>query len=455
MKAAIWNNVKTSIKDQVPGHSYSMWIEPLEVIECCNEKIVLSCPNSFSKRRIESNYAPLIASEINKLTGNKLSLIFDVSKKNSNVKKVLNKQEETVYDTIPQLNLPNVNIWPKTGRMLRKNYTFERFVVGSNSDYAFSAAVSLASNKRSSQNSLYLLSKTGMGKTHLSQAMGHRILSKYPSDRVCYTTAEDFLNEMIYSFKNKTIEKFKKKYRTQCDVLLLEDIHFLTGKDYTQVELGQILDYMFDADKKIIFTSCYLPADIPKINDQLRSRLSSSLISSIDSPDFKTRVKILWQKSKENSYSFPSNIIDYLAEELSDDVRQLESGLAGVATKSSLLGAPIDLDLAQSVVKTIATKRKTITIDVIKKLVCKEYGIQTKEIVLPTRKRSIARPRQVAIYLSKIYTDQSLKTIGKSFNRIHATVLHSVGVVERAIQENSAFKKQVNFIREKLDSGKF
>jgi chromosomal replication initiator protein len=163
----------------------------------------------------------------------------------------------------------------------------------------------------------------------------------------------------------------------------------------------------------------------------------------------------LRQKSKENSYIFPSNIIDYLAEELSDDVRQLESGLAGVATKSSLLGAPIDLDLAQSVVKTIATKRKTITIDVIKKLVCKEYGIKTKEIVLPTRKRSIARPRQVALYLSKIYTDQSLKTIGKSFNRIHATVLHSVGVVERAIQENSAFKKQVNFIREKLDSGKF
>jgi len=299
------------------------------------------------------------------------------------------------------------------------------------------------------------LSGTGMGKSHLSQAIGHYILSENPVDRVYYMTAEDFSNEMVHAFRNDTINDFKRKYRNQCDVLLLEDVHFLSGKERTQIELALTLDTLFESHKKIIFSSSCLPADIPKLNDKLRSRLSCALISNIDPPDFKTRVRILEKKSKLNRCKIPENVIHFLASELTEDVRQLESGLIGVTAKSSLLGMPVDLRLAESVVKNIVRNRESITIEAIKKLVCKHFQISVKDIVSSSRKKSIVQPRQIAIFLSRRYTDAPLQAIGKSFNRYHATALHSIGAVEREIKGNGPIQKQVEFLCQKLESGKF
>jgi chromosomal replication initiator protein len=338
---------------------------------------------------------------------------------------------------------------------MRKDFTFDHFVVGGNNDFAYSASLSLASRKIAHQNSLFLLSKTGLGKSHLSQAIGNYILSEYPSERVYYMTADDFSNEMIHAFRHDSINKFKGKYRNQCDVLLLEDVHYLSGKERTQIELALTLDTLFESGKKIIFSSCCLPAEIPKINDKLRSRFSCSLISNIDPPDFRTRVKILQKKAMHNGYKLQEDVIHYLASELTEDVRQLESGLIGVTAKSSLLGAPIDLMLAESVVKNIVRHRKNITIDAIKKLVCKYYSISINDIVSRSRKQSIVRPRQIAIYLSRRYTDSPLQTIGRSFNRYHATALHSIGAVERGLKGNGPMQKQVEFLCSKLESGKF
>jgi chromosomal replication initiator protein len=294
-----------------------------------------------------------------------------------------------------------------------------------------------------------------MGKSHLSQAIGHYILSEHPSERVYYMTAEDFSNEMVQAFRHDSINKFKAKYRNGCDVLLLEDVHYLSGKERTQIELALTLDTLFESGKKIIFSSCHLPVDIPKLNDKLQSRLSSSLISNIEPPDFRTRIRILQKKALHNGYEMPEDVMQYLASELTEDVRQLESGLIGVTAKSSLLGTPIDLALAESVVKNIVRQRKKITIDVIKKLVCKYYSISMDQIVSSSRKQFIVRPRQIAIYLSRVYTDAPLQAIGKSFNRYHATALHSINTVERAVKENSPVQKQVEFLRRKLESGKF
>ena len=406
----------------------------------------LSTPNFFSKKRILDNYGALMESEINKVAGRACRLIIEVSGK-----KALPRPKATEDLQIP---LPNVNVRPHNGRLLQRDFTFDQFVVGSNNDFAYSASLSMASQKNSKQNSLFLLSKTGMGKSHLSQAIGHHILSEYPSDRVYYMTAEDFSNEMIHAFRHDSINAFKGKYRNECDVLLLEDVHYLNGKERTQIELALTLDTLFEADKKIIFSSCYLPSDIPKLNDKLRSRFSCGLISNIDPPNFRTRVRILQKKTKLNGYKIPEEIIQYLAAELMEDVRQLESGLIGVTAKSSLLGAPIDLQLAESVVKNIVRQRKNITIDVIKKLVSKYYSISTDNIVSSSRKQSIVRPRQIAIYLSRKYTDSSLQAIGKSFNRYHATALHSISAVERGIKEKGPMQKQVEFLCQKLESGK-
>ena len=446
----IWEQVKLSIKKQIPGHSYRMWIEPVEFMECKENRIVLSCANTFSKKRILDHYGSIIKTEIKRTSGKAYNLGLEIS-----CKKFKKGNSGFEKDNSIQLPLPGVNVRPYNGRLLRKDFTFDQFVVGNNNDFAYLAALDLASKKNSQQNSLFLLSKTGMGKSHLSQAVGHHILSQYPTERVYYITAEDFTGEMVNSFRNGSIDKFKQKYRNECDVLLLEDVHCLTGKERTQIELAFILDYLFEADKKIIFSSCYLPSDIPKLDAKLMSRFSYGLISNIDPPGFRTRVRILQKKSKNNGHNLPEEVIEYLASELTADVRQLESGLIGVTAKSSILGVPIDLELAESVTHNIIRQRKNITIDIIKKLVCKHFNISIKDIISSSRKQNFVRPRQIAIYLSRRYTDSPLQTIGKSFNRYHATALHSIGVVERGLKEKGTLQRQVEIFSKKLESNKF
>ena len=443
----IWNEVKASIKSGIPAHTYRMWIEPLQLARLNENHIVLCSPNFFSRKRVLENYGALIKSQIKSILGRECRLSIEISTKNALPKPKVNED--------PQLLLPNINICPRNGRLLKKDFTFDHFVVGENNDFAYSASLSMASRKNASQTPLFLLSKTGLGKSHLTQAVGHYILSEHPTDRVYYMTAEDFSNEMVDAFQHGSINAFKEKYRNQCDVLLLEDVHYLRDKDRTQVELAFALDTLFEAGKKIIFSSCYLPGDIPKLDDKLRSRLSCSLISNIDPPDFRTRVRILQKKTKFNSYDVPEEVIQYLASELTEDVRQLESGLIGVASKSLLLGEPIDLRLAQSVTKHIVRQRKNVTIDAVKKLVCKHYNISLKDIVSISRKQSIVRPRQIAIYLSRRYTDAPLQVIGKSFNRYHATALHSIGTIEHGLKENGPLQKQVEFLCKKIEAGKF
>ncbi|MBA4322969.1 MAG: chromosomal replication initiator protein DnaA [Odoribacter sp.] len=444
---AIWNNVKSAIRENIPGHSYKMWIEPLEFNRTVDDILVLSVPNSFSKKRVQDHYGSLIDSELKKIAGDSYSYTIEIcGEKRLCRNKPHNNQ---------QLQLPDVNIQPHFGRFLRKDFTFDQFVVGGNNEFAFTASLSLASRKNSQQSCLFLLSKTGMGKSHLAQAVGHHVISQSPSERVYYITAEDFSNEMVQAYRNDSIDKFKSKYRKECDVLLLEDVHYLGGKERTQIELSLTLDTLMNSDKKIIFSSCYLPGDIPKLHDKLKSRFSYGIISAIEPPNFRTRVRILQRKALLNGFQIPEEIIHYLASELSEDVRQLESGLIGITAKSSLMGIPIDIDLAESVVKNIVLHKKSITIDVIKKLVCKHFNIALADIVSVSRKQTFTRPRQIAIYLSRRYTDSPLQTIGKSFNRYHATALHSIGIVERGIKENSSLRKQVDYFSQKLETGRF
>jgi chromosomal replication initiator protein len=424
-----------------------MWIDPILVREATDGVLTLTCPNAFSLRRVQENYGPLIAQEIRRHGG-------------SSCRFVVGNGHKTASDTLPfgnekQLTLQNMACKPAAGRFLHKDFTFDQFVVGRNNDFAYSASLSIASRRKSEQSCLYLMSKTGLGKSHLAQAIGHHIIAAYPDERVYYVTAEDFSNEMVSSFRNDCFDQFKGKYRSQCDVLLLEDVHYLGGKDRTQQELASTLDSLFEAGKKIIFSSCYRPSEIPRLNDKLRSRFSYGLVSSIEPPDFKTRVRILERKAKVKGLQIPRDVTHYLAGELTEDIRQLESGIMQVAAKSSLLGMPINNQLAESVIRNIIRTRKTITVDVIKKMVCRHYNVSLQDLVSRSRKQSIVRPRQMAIFLSRRYTDAPLQTIGKAFNRYHATAMHSIAAVEKGCQKSNALRKQVAFFTEKLDQGDF
>ena len=438
--------MKTLLKEKIPGHSYRMWIEPIAFSENENGAMVLACPNLFSKKRISENYGQMIEDAVSSAVGKsfKVRLIVRPNPAAEGNTKIQDRQ----------LKLPDVDLPVNSGRLLRKDYTFDQFVVGKNSDFAYSAALSLAARNQGNQNALYLLSKTGLGKSHLSQAVGHHIFQTFPNERVYYMTAEDFMNEMTDSYRSSSIHRFKEKYRKNCDVLLLEDVHYLSGKSGTQEELSNTLESLMNANKKIIYSSSYLPSDIPKLNDKLKSRLCCGLISKIDVPDYKTRLRILKRTALTSGYTIPEEVLQYLASELTDDVRQLKSGFIGVAAKASLLGSDVDLELARSVVKNIVTSRDGITLDSIKRLVCKYYNVTIADLTSPSRRQSIVRPRQVAMYLSRQYTDHSLQTIGKSFNRYHATTLHALKAVEKGVKEKGPFQKHVEFLSERLEKGK-
>jgi chromosomal replication initiator protein len=442
----IWATVKTVLKEKIPGHSYRMWIEPIMLCENEDETMVLTCPNPFSKRRVADHYGRLIESVVSSVADRALPVRLVVASGQN--------EQACEMPEDRQMKLPNIELPTNGGRLLRKDFTFDQFVVGKNSDFAYSAALSLAARTLVNQNALYLLSKTGLGKSHLAQAVGHHILKAFPRERVYYITAEDFMNEMTDSYRRSNIHRFKEKYRQNCDVLLLEDVHFLSGKNGTQEELSNTLESLMNANKKIIYSSCYLPSDIPKLNDKLRSRLCCGLISKIDSPDYKTRLRILKHTARSSGYNISEEVFQYLASELTEDVRQLKSGLIGVAAKASLLGSHVDVDFARSVVKNIVASRADITLDSIKRLVCKYYNITLSDLTSRSRRHSIVRPRQVAMYLSRRYTNHSLQTIGKSFNRYHATTLHALKAVEKGVKENSQFQRHVEFLSEQLEKGK-
>ena len=458
---SFWEEVKCQIKKTLPDHSYRMWIDPVELLEHDNHHIKLSSPNPYFIKRLKDNYLSIFKEEFSKIGINDINIEFKVSSKRKLASPGKNKKV-SAYPAVPlsskklkQMHLPGLNVRFNSGRMFKKGFTFDDFVVGDNSNFAYSALLSLAQGKIKGSSILYLLAKTGLGKSHLSQAVGHYIITNNFSKRVYYITAEDFTNEMIFSLRNNTIAQFKEKYRKKCEVLILEDVQFLSGKDATQKELAMTLDYLLEADKKIIFSGCELPDDIPKLNDQLKSRLTLGLITEIDAPDYTTRVRILKKKSKVFGYDIPNQVTEYIAQELCDDVRQLESGLFGVAAKGQLMGYNIDIELAKSVLANITKAKKRITVESIKKMVCKEYSVSEKDIVSASRKRRIVKPRQMAIFLSRKYTDQPIKKIGTSFNKYHATAIYAINAIERELKQKSVLYKQVNYLSKKIETGKF
>jgi chromosomal replication initiator protein len=389
-----WNQVKTQIHKKLPHHTFMVWIEPLELIDLRDDEVVLGCPNTFARKWVMNHYIDLIKAEVKRVWEISCRITLEVLEWHSDYGGYHQDEE--------QLPLPRVSKGQHAPTLFHKDFTFEQFVVGSCNSFAYEAALATACGGDGYRDSLFLLSQTGLGKSHL--------------------------------------------------LLLLEDVQFLSGKEKTQCELGYTLDALLTAGKKLIFTSSHLPDDIPKLDGKLASRLSSGIISNIESPDYETRVRIIGKKAASKSLKIPKDVVEYLAAALTQNVRQLESGLIGVAAKASLLKLPIDVKLAESVVRNIARRSQEITIASIQKLVCKYYKMSMEELLSRSRQRSIAQPRQIAMYLSRRYTGKSLQTIGRSFNRYHATTLHAVGAVERLIREQGPVQKQVEFLSRRLES---
>ncbi|MFZ7113617.1 MAG: chromosomal replication initiator protein DnaA [Desulfatiglandales bacterium] len=445
--SALWNNLRDRLRRSLPEQSFSMWISPITLLEKNEGKLILGCPNKFSLNWVTENYRDHIQKSLNEVAGAAYTFSLDVSPA-KNARPALDDGPAALP---PQLLLPN---FPKKNivgsRPLNKDFTFDRFVVGKCNEFAYSAAKALALGGSLPSNSLFMLSNTGLGKSHLSQATGHAILDHNPSLRVYYVTAEDFVNEMIQALKNSRIDEFKDKYRRSCDVLLLEEVHFFSGKEKTQLELAHTLDALLNNGKRLMFTSSLLPKDMPNISRELSSRFTSGIITTLGKPDFQTRIKILEKKAGEQKLSLPEEIIQLLAKHLTGDVRQMESALRCVRAKSELLKEKITPDLVKEVLKTHVVVPDTTGMENAKNLVCQYFKIDPLILKSKSRKKIHAYPRNIYVYLCRRYTDTTVEEIGKTINRSHSTVVYAYETIEKKMKMDSKVKNQVNFLGEKL-----
>jgi chromosomal replication initiator protein len=445
--STIWEDVKKQIKPAIPEKSYLLWINSMIFLENKDDTLVLGCPNKFSRNWIMDNYMGIMEEKLDKIgNGNfKLTLKVQAPEKRRAFSEGSNGSK--------QLTLPNMPTKRRIGRSwLNKEFTFDRFVVGHCNEFAYSASRALALGHNQPYNPLFMLASTGLGKSHLSQAIGHTILDHDPGVRVCYITAEDFVNEMIFALRNGRIDEFKNKYRRCCDVLLLEEVHFLGGKGKIQIELGYTLDALANEHKKLIFTSLLLPKDIPNLTKELSSRLTSGVITTLDRPDYKTAVKILQKKSAEHNLALSEQIVHLFAEHLTKDIRQMESALRCLKANSELMKAEINLDLAKEVLKCHVSEQEFTTMEDIERLVCRYFKIDTALLRSKSRKKIHSYPRSIYVYLCRHYTDATLEDIGKSIQRNHSTVLYASEVIEHKIKVDSKVKNQLNFLRQKLKS---
>ena len=443
---AIWEDVKEQIKSELSQSSFSLWIKPLTFSREKDGTIVLACPNKFSKKWVAENYADLIQKRLCSAVGTDCAIGFRVEPAK---RKIL---PPPLVANAGQLMLMDVPGKLANGhRNLNTNYTFDRFVVGRSNEFAYSATKALAEGGAWNYHSLLMLANTGLGKSHLSHAVGNAILNQNPSSRIYYITAEDFTNEMVYSLKQGRIEAFKNKYRHSCDVLLLEEIHFLSGKEKTQLELGYTLDVLANENKKIIFTSSLAPKDIPSMSRELTSRLTSGLITSIGKPDYETRVKILTRKALELKLVLSDDILALLARNLNYDVRQMESALKSLKAKSELLKAKINLELAKEVLGCLVSPDRNIGLKDVEKLVCKYYRIDPELLRSNSRKKIHAYPRNIYLYLCRQHTDETLENIADSVNRSHSTTLYASEVIDRKMKADPQIRNQIRFLSQKIE----
>ena len=440
----IWRQAKDDLQGRISSNCYRMWIDPLELSVSREGKVSLACPNRFFLNWVRENYLPEIKKSWERYSGKPQEINLRLAAKPR--KSSLGREDSN------QLPLP---LPPQeNGHLYRLNrrFTFDQFVVGSGNSFAYSASFAIANGDRGLSSCLYLLADTGLGKSHLSHAIGNHILTHNNSARVFYLTAEEFTNEMVAAIKQRRMDGFKEKYRNGCDVLLLEEVQFLSGKEKTQAELAYTLDALYRDDKRIIFTGTHFPRDIPKLKSKLQSRLVSGMVTHIEPPDFETRLKILEKKAANEGISLPSDVAELLASNITRDVRQLESSVIGIVAKSSLLEKPIDIRLAYEVLESVCDSREAISIERVQQVICQYFKVSVEALKSNSRKKGVVYPRNLGMYFCRKYTEETLESIGQAFNRSHATVIHAVENISRQIHQKSGVRNQVEFLAQQLEN---
>ena len=442
----VWERVKESLKSTIAENVFDLWIEPLKFVELQGEQLYLSSPDRFFSAYVKRNFLEVIEEKVreNGLESTKV-LFCEESSKTVSAPRTVKRN-----GTKAQMRLPNVPVNNSRFRALHPRYTFDEFMVGESNILAESACKSMVTKDDTIGPCLYINSATGLGKSHLTHAVAHHVFSHSPMTRLHYVTARQFAAEMVRGIKTNTMENFKSKYLEHCDILLVEDVHSLTGKKKTQEELNEVLDSLIKSGKRVIITSKSAPRDLVGIDSEFRSRMTSGLVTSIQAPDVATRIRIVEKKAVQQQLSLDEEMVSYLANHIRGDVRQIESALIAIRAKARLTGGHVDINLLREVIASVVGVEQVRSAEMICDLVSSQFNVSLGDMRSRSRKKVVTFPRQVAMYLARKYTDSSLADIGKVLHRDHSTVLHSIKVVSSKAVSDGSVSAQLDILSDKV-----
>ncbi|MFZ5968721.1 MAG: chromosomal replication initiator protein DnaA [Bacillota bacterium] len=437
----IWQAALQLIKTELTEVSYNTWLKPIEPVAVHGNKITLAVINDFSKGILEGRYSNLIMNALKQITSTDYTLEFIIPGSEQYTKATQTNtaaKADKSSDSFDQLNLN-----PK--------YVFDTFVIGNSNRFAHAASLAVAEAPAKAYNPLFIYGGVGLGKTHLMHAIGHYILSQNPNTKVVYVSSEKFTNELINSIKDDKNVEFRNKYRT-VDVLLVDDIQFIAGKERTQEEFFHTFNALHEANKQIIISSDRPPKEIPTLEDRLRSRFEWGLITDIQPPDFETRIAILRKKAEVEGIDVPNEVMHHIAKKIQANIRELEGALIRIVAYSSLTNREVTVELASEALKDIisSTKPKQINVPLIKEVVAEHCNVKIDDFNSKRRTRSISFPRQIAMYLCRELTDLSLPKIGEEFGgRDHTTVIHAHEKIMTDMENDSNIREKVeNMIKD-------
>jgi chromosomal replication initiator protein len=442
----IWSKVIDSLKERVGQQNFDIWIKPIHFVSMDGDTLELEVPNRFFKDWINEHYSPHIKEVLSLLTQKQCHLQFRIGSEKMN-------ERETLSSLTQNLEMPSV---PSSQPIFNPKYTFDHFVVGASNQFANAACLAVANLPAKNYNPLFIYGGVGLGKTHLLHAIGnhilqHRILPEVK--KICYISSEEFTNELINSLRYEKMDEFRNKFR-RMDILLIDDIQFIAGKERTQAEFFHTFNSLYEARKQIVVTSDKFPKDIPNFEERLRSRFEWGLIADIQPPDIETKVAILRKKAEIENISLPNDVAFFLASQIDSNIRMLEGSLIRIGAFASLTKTPIDLPSAKEVLKNIIKpKEELISIDLIQKVVANFFNIKISDLKVKKKYKGYLIPRQIAMYLSRKLTNASLIEIGERFGgKDHSTVLHSIKKVEERVSKESSFKETIENLNSRIKS---
>lgn len=443
---SLWKNIVERVASSSDRETVHTWLQPVRIKEIEGDSLVLEVPNKLFSDWIGTHYKDSIEQSARSLTERPMSVKFvihdrpgtsDVKGAGRSIPPGLPFRRRSLISSELRLN-------PK--------YRFDTFVVGPSNRFAHAASFAVAQSPAKAYNPLFIYGGVGLGKTHLMQAIGHAILERFTDASVIYISSEKFTNQLIDAIQNRTTIKFRNKYRN-VDILLIDDVHFLGGKEQTQEEFFHTFNTLYDAHKQIVLSSDRAPKEIPNLEDRLVSRFEWGLVTDLQAPDIETRVAILRKKAEQESVSLPDDVIFYIASQIKSNVRKLEGALSRLTAYSSLMKSPMNREIAEAILSDLVSSEdaKSVTIEAIQKKVAEYFDIRVSDMMSKKRPKAIAFPRQIAMYLARTLVGSSLPEIGEAFGgRDHTTVLHATKAIERRVKGDEGLRKIITYLERQL-----